>query len=487
MHDILTAEILRGPTGTQVGAFFDFDGTVIQGYSAGAFYRDRIRRLDMGPREAARTLLVGLRGLEGEEDFESFFTLGVQAWTGRSEDELEQLGERLFRHELAGRLYPEAWSLVQAHNQMGHTVVLASSATHFQVKPFLRELEIEHALTSPLESEDGILTGRAAGEPLWGAAKARAVERFAAEHGIELGESYAYTNGDEDVPLLGVVGRPRPVNPDPQLARVAAERGWPARSFPSRGRPGVVQIARSIASYGGMFSSFGVGAGVGLLNRSRRQGIDLATTLAGEVGLALAGISVEVQGEEHLWSHRPAVFMFNHQSQLDMLVVLKLLRREFTGVAKKEIASQPPWGQLFRLADVAFVDRGNTSRAREALAPAIERLKAGISLAIAPEGTRSYTPRLGRFKKGGFHVAMQAGVPIVPIVVRNSSESQWRGSRTMRPATIDVVVLPAIDVGEWSRADLDRHVADVRQLFLDTLRRWPGSMADRWPEPEPVR
>jgi HAD superfamily hydrolase (TIGR01490 family) len=479
MHDVLTAEILRGPAGPQVAAFVDFDGTVIHGYSAGALYRHRIRNFELGPREAARTLLIGLRGIEGDAAFESFFTLGMQAWAGRSEDELEELGERLFRQELGGRLYPEAWSLVHAHKLMGHTVVLASSATLFQVKPFLRELGLEHALTSPLEVEGGLLTGRPGGELLWGAGKARAVERFAAEHDIDLTASYAYSNGREDVPFLETVGRPRPVNPDDELARAAAERGWPTRDFPSRGRPGLVQVARTAASYGGIFSSFAVGMGVGLLNGSRRQAIDVGTTLAGEIGLALAGVSVNVQGEEHLWARRPAVFMFNHQSQLDMLLVLKLVRRGFTGVAKKEIASQPPWGQMFRFADVAFVDRGNTMTAREALAPAVERLRSGVSLVIAPEGTRSHTPRLGRFKKGGFHIAMQAGVPIVPIVVRNASEAQWRGSRTIRPTHVDVVVLPAIDVGGWSRSDLNRHVAETRQLFVDTLERWPGSIAAR--------
>jgi HAD superfamily hydrolase (TIGR01490 family) len=479
MPEGLTGGILRGPAGPEIGAFFDFDGTIIHGFSAGAFYRDRIRRLEFGPVEAARTLRLGLRGLTDEDSFERFMTVALEAFAGRSVDEMEELGERLFVQTIAGSIYPEAWSLVQAHRLMGHTLVLASSATNFQVAPVARELQFEHVLTSPLESEDGILTGRAGGPLLWGRGKANAVREFAAEHGIDLARSYAYSNGDEDVPFLETVGNPRPVNPDGKLARIAAERGWPARRFQPRGRAGLGNVARTAALYAGMFWGGGAGMTIGLLNGSRRKALDLATGLSSDLGLGLAGIDVNVQGGQHLVSHRPAVFIFNHQSQLDVPLLGKLLRGGFTGVAKAEIKKDPVWGPVFSMADVAFVERGNTAQAKEALAPAVQRLRDGISLVIAPEGTRSYTPRLGRFKKGAFHVAMQAEVPIVPIVLRNAGAAMWRGSKTVRPATVDVAVLPPIDVSDWTVAELDDRIAAVRQQYVDTLARWPGSPAAR--------
>jgi HAD superfamily hydrolase (TIGR01490 family) len=479
MADALTGAILRGPAGAEIGAFFDFDGTLIHGYSASVYYRDRLRRFDVSPVEAARTLRLGLRGLTDEDSFERFMTVALQAFAGRSEDEMDELGERLFVQSIAGAIYPEAWSLVQAHRLMGHTLVLASSATRFQVAPAARELGFEHVLTSPLESEDGILTGRAGGPLLWRRGKADAVRAFAAEHDIDLSRSYAYSNGDEDVPFLETVGNPRPVNPEGRLARVAAERGWPARRFAARGRPGLGGVARTAALYGGMLWGMGAGMTIGLLNGSRRKGLDMATGLSADIGLGLGGIDVDVQGAEHLFSHRPAVFIFNHQSQLDVPLLCKLLRGGFTGVAKQEVRRQPVWGQLFAMADVAFVERGNTAQAKRALAPAVHRLREGTSLVIAPEGTRSYTPRLGRFKKGAFHVAMQAEVPVVPIVLRNAGAAMWRGSKTIRPATVDVAVHPPIDVTEWKVAELDERVAEVRQLYLDTLDRWPGSPAER--------
>jgi putative phosphoserine phosphatase/1-acylglycerol-3-phosphate O-acyltransferase len=160
---------------------------------------------------------------------------------------------------------------------------------------------------------------------------------------------------------------------------------------------------------------------------------------------------------------------------LDGYVLLTLLRRGFTGIAKKEVANMPLLGQILRALDFAFIDRSNTGSAREAMQPAVDRLRHGMSVVIAPEGARSLTPRLGRFKKGAFHVAMQAGVPVVPVVIRNSYEVMARGSLLFRPGTVQVCVLPPIDVTAWKVEDLDRHVADVHVLFQRTLDDWPGT------------
>ena len=100
---------------------------------------------------------------------------------------------------------------------------------------------------------------------------------------------------------------------------------------------------------------------------------------------------------------------------------------------------------------------------------------------IAPEGTRSATPRLGPFKKGAFHVAMQAEVPIVPIVIRNAGELMWRGSQTLRPGTVEVGVLPPVDTSDWQRETIADHVAEVRGMFLETLANWPTE-PDRRPQ-----
>jgi putative phosphoserine phosphatase/1-acylglycerol-3-phosphate O-acyltransferase len=103
----------------------------------------------------------------------------------------------------------------------------------------------------------------------------------------------------------------------------------------------------------------------------------------------------------------------------------------------------------------------------------VQRLNEGYSIAISPEGTRSATPTVGEFKKGAFHMAMQGGVPIVPVVIRNAGELLWRGSKVMRSGTVDVHVHEPIAVGDWTPGTLTERVAEVRALFLQTLEDWP--------------
>ncbi|HEV7535830.1 MAG TPA: lysophospholipid acyltransferase family protein, partial [Acidimicrobiia bacterium] len=213
---------------------------------------------------------------------------------------------------------------------------------------------------------------------------------------------------------------------------------------------------------------------LGVLNRSRRTALNYTATVAPEVVLALAGVDIRATGEEHLWSHRPAVFVFNHQSSFDVIVVSRLLRRDFTAVAKAELAHDPRFAPLGALADVAYVQRGDHSQAQAALEPVMAKLRSGISLAIAPEGTRSATPTVGPFKKGAFHIAVEAQVPVVPVVIRNAGEIMWRASLVARPGTVDVVVLPPVPTEGLEPDDVDDLSDRVRQQFLDTLADWPS-------------
>jgi putative phosphoserine phosphatase/1-acylglycerol-3-phosphate O-acyltransferase len=234
-----------------------------------------------------------------------------------------------------------------------------------------------------------------------------------------------------------------------------------------------VPIVRTAAALGGVATTLGVGLGIGLLNRSRRTAVNLVATVGPEVALGLAGVDLCVVGEEHLWSARPAVFVFNHQSSFDVIVISRLLRRDFTAVAKAELAHDPRFAPLAALAGVAFVERGNRSQSRAALAPVVEKLRSGISLAMAPEGTRSATPTLGPFRKGAFHIAVEAGVPVVPVVIRNAGEIMWRASLVARPGTVDVVVLPPVPTDGLGPDDVDDLSDRVRRQFLDTLADWP--------------
>jgi putative phosphoserine phosphatase/1-acylglycerol-3-phosphate O-acyltransferase len=233
----------------------------------------------------------------------------------------------------------------------------------------------------------------------------------------------------------------------------------------------MAKAARSAVAMGSMGVGFATGVGFALFNQDRREGVNLAATLGSELSLAAAGIHLEVQGEEHLWSHRPAVFTFNHQSQLDVPIMAAVLRRDFTGVAKKSLQANPIFGPLGRFAGVAFIDRQDPAAARAALEPVVRSLHEGVSIAVAPEGTRSL--ELGPFKKGPFHMAMQGGVPIVPVVIRNAGQIMAPHSYMVNPGTVQMVVLPPVDTSGWTAETVEEHRDEVRQMYLDTLAHWP--------------
>jgi putative phosphoserine phosphatase / 1-acylglycerol-3-phosphate O-acyltransferase len=482
--DELIERIKTGPGGPKVAAFFDFDGTLIQGYSAGALLAHRARNFELGPDEFVRTMLAALGGPLDEAAFKDLLSQGIRGWVGRTEDDLMELGEQLFAQEIAGALFHGAWRLVRAHQNRGHTVVIATSATRMQAQPMARELGVDHALCTELETEHGVLTGGIAGRPPWGEGKLAAVKEFARRGRIPLKNSHAYANGDEDVPFLDSVGFPHPVNPGSALARHAGERGWQVVRFRTRrSQFHPMALARTSALFGSFAAAVGVGAAAGMLTFDRRGAVDMATSLFGRVGGQLGNIRVEVLGEQHT-THRPAVFFINHQSTLiDAMATSRVVQRGFTVVAKAEVKRIPVLGQLLTLADVAFVERSDTSKAISAMQPAVDRLRAGVSIVLAPEGTRSLSPRVGAFKKGGFHLARDAGVPIVPIVIRNAGEIMWRNARVVQEGTIEVVVHEPVPTAGWTKADLDEWVPRMRQLYIDTLDDWPGTDAGKqWSE-----
>ncbi|MBW2315881.1 MAG: HAD-IB family hydrolase [Deltaproteobacteria bacterium] len=469
LHAKLTREILKGPSGPKVGAFFDLDQTLLAGFSATAFFRERLLSGRMGPREVSDTLLGALSFGVGRMGFSGFVTATTAAYRGMAESVMEEIGEEVFEKHLATAIYPESRALVRAHQEMGHTVAIISSATRYQTEPLARDFGIEHVLCTELEVEDGIFTGRVVQPTCYGEGKAHAAIGLSESHDLDLGESYFYTDSHEDVPLLNVVGRPRPLNPNARLAQIAKERQWPVRRFHSRGTPSAGDLVRTGLFLGSVIPSIWAGVTAGLVNGSQREAINMLGSVWGDLATSLAGVDLRVDGEEHLWSHRPAVFIFNHQSGLDPVLMVKLVRRDVTGVGKQELKRNPIFGPLFAAVGTVFIDRGNREKAIEGLKPAVQALREGRSLMIAPEGTRSNTPRLGAFKKGAFHIAMQAGVPIVPVVFRNVLDALPKHALVVRPATVEAVVLPPVETQGWTRENLDDEIKAIRDRYLEVL------------------
>ena len=154
------------------------------------------------------------------------------------------------------------------------------------------------------------------------------------------------------------------------------------------------------------------------------------------------------------------------------MIAAKLIRKDARGVAKHELKKMPIIGQIMEASGTIFLDRTDKEKSIEALKPAIESLKTGTSVIIFPEGTRSYDYTLGKFKKGAFHIAMAAGVPLVPIVLRNAHDAMPRGKNVFTPTMVEVVVLPPIATTDWNAENMNDKVAEVRKLFLDELGQW---------------
>ena len=150
-HQDVIAEVLKLPEGPEIGALFDFDGTVISGYSVMAFIKEQIRRGHLSPRELVELLsAVASFGL-GDVGFSAMMLAATQFLRGIREDSYANFGEELFELHIARMIYPETRALIRAHLKKGHTVAIVSSATPYQVRPTAREVVRSlHDLSSSL-------------------------------------------------------------------------------------------------------------------------------------------------------------------------------------------------------------------------------------------------------------------------------------------------------------------------------------------------
>lgn len=475
------ADIMASPEGPDVGAFFDLDGTLVAGFTGVVMTRDRLRRRQMSVGEFIGMVQAGLNHQLGRSEFEDLIGKGARMLRGNSLSDIDELAERLFVQHIRNRIYPEMRELVRAHMARGHTVVLSSSALTVQVEPVAKFLGIDNVLSNKFETDDdGLITGEVLRPILWGPGKARAVQAFAGRNGVDLAKSYFYADGDEDVALMYLVGNPRPTNPAGKLAAVAAKRGWPVLRFTSRSGSSPVSQLRTAAGIASMMPVAAGAIGVGLLSRNRRSGVNFFTSNWGKLLLTTAGINLNVLGRKNLTAQRPAVFIFNHRNQADPLIAGRLVETDFTSVGKKELENDPIIGTIGRVMDAAFIDRDDPKAAVEGLHKVEELARKGLSILIAPEGTRLDTTAVGPFKKGPFRIAMSAGIPIVPIVIRNAEVVAARDSSTFNPGTVDVAVYPPIPTEHWTLDDLPDRIAEIHKLYVDTLKAWPH---DTLPEP----
>jgi 1-acyl-sn-glycerol-3-phosphate acyltransferase len=178
-----------------------------------------------------------------------------------------------------------------------------------------------------------------------------------------------------------------------------------------------------------------------------------------------AGIDLIVEGAAHATAGESFVVMSNHQSLYDVPVIYQALHRRVRMVAKKELFRVPVWGRAMQRAGFISLDRQSRERSRTTLLESAGALQGGTSIWIAPEGTRSKDGRLGPFRRGGFHLALQSGCRILPISIAGTrAVLPAKGARITDGCRVKVVVHQPIDpreFGEERRAELTERVRDV--------------------------
>ncbi|GFP52034.1 probable 1-acyl-sn-glycerol-3-phosphate acyltransferase [Trichoderma asperellum] len=173
-----------------------------------------------------------------------------------------------------------------------------------------------------------------------------------------------------------------------------------------------------------------------------------------------------------LGSTRPAVFIGNHQTELDVLMLGAIFPKYCSVTAKAQLKRVPFLGWFMSLSGTIFIDRKNSQGARSAMDGAANEIKTSRqSVYMFPEGTRSYAkePMLLPFKKGAFHLAVQSGVPIVPVVVANYSHVLYVKNLVFNSGKIPVKVLAPIPTTNLTTADVDELTRSTREVMLSEL------------------
>lgn len=186
---------------------------------------------------------------------------------------------------------------------------------------------------------------------------------------------------------------------------------------------------------------------------------------------------VIVGGRENVDPDRSYVMMSNHQSHFDSLAIYGHWRHQFRWVMKQELRKIPALGRACEDIGHIFIDRSDRQRAIESLRAARERLEPGVSILFFPEGSRSPDGRLGTFKKGGFVMAQEMDLPILPISISGSSRVLPNRSFAMLPGTVHIRIHPAVETAGYNDDEREQLMADVREAIASGLNEWERSTA----------
>lgn len=187
--------------------------------------------------------------------------------------------------------------------------------------------------------------------------------------------------------------------------------------------------------------------------------------------LRICGVRVVLHGAEHIDRTRSCIYASNHASMFDIPVVIAGLPDDIRLVYKKELERIPVFGWGLKWGSYIGIDRGRGAEARKSLDEAIEKIRRGASVLLFVEGTRTPDGKLQQFKRGAFHLAARAGVPVVPLTINGSYTIVPKHSLRIRPGTVDLILSPPVTVtGKGDRETEHQIMERVRSAIEQQYR-----------------
>jgi putative phosphoserine phosphatase/1-acylglycerol-3-phosphate O-acyltransferase len=333
--------------------------------------------------------------------------------------------------------------------------VLATTTPYDLVSPLAERLGFDDVVATRYATDDeGSYTGRIIDEFVWFTGKLSAIRRWAAEHGVDLRKSWAYSDSVYDAPMLAAVGHPTAVNPDPRLRVLATLRRWPMRWLDVP--PGVPKLA-------------------GL------EPLDVVRVVSRPELFPYARF--DIGGVERIPASGPAIIVANHRSYFDTAAIgLTVMKsgRPLRFLGKKEVFDAPVVGQLARALGGIRVDRGSGSD--EPLRAAAEALEAGDMVALMPQGTiprgESFFEPTLKGRPGAARLAAMTKAPVIPIGLWGTEKVWPRRARlpnvtnvTSPPTVRTRVGAPVALTYDDVAADTDRIMAAITSLLPKEARK----------------
>ncbi len=445
----------------KAAAIFDLDRTLLAGAS-GPVLSGALRAVGLLPdrRNPAEPLLFGIFNLIGENRPTMLATRQMARMAKGWPTAAVRKAAKAAAPALAAAIQPYAKTLIDEHHAAGRLVVLATTTPFDLIRPFAKAVGFDDVVATRYGTDGGSYDGTIDGEFVWGRGKAKAVAEWAARSGVDLTESFAYSDSYYDTPLLSMVGHPHAVNPDPRLRAVAALRRWPARWL---------DVPHGVPKF------------IGLEPQN--------------VAMALARpelfpwVRFRIFGANRIPAEGPAIVVANHRSYFDPIAVGMTLARRGRPVrflGKKEVFDAPIVGDIARAMGGIRVDRGTGSDAP--LAAAEAALAAGEMVALMPQGTiprgREFFNPVLQGRWGAMRLAHATGAPVIPIGLWGTEQVWPRSSRL--PNVLNVVDPPlvTIRVGKPVAVANDDLEADTQRMMSAISALLPPE-AREWHEPTP--